>query len=465
MLEFSSMLLIKYFKELFEDKELMRKCKSIAFPIMFQSLIISAVNLVDNLMVGLLGDVAISGVASANKYYNVIQFVLFSTINSCIIYLSQYNGANNHEKMKQTFRFTLVFTYAVLLVGFACVMLFPNQLIKFIIDDPAIIDAGTRYFRYAAFSYLPMGFSLVVANAMRAIGETKIPLRISAVSMFVNAVLDYGLILGKFGLPRLEIEGAAIATIISRIVEMILCYYALKKGEYVFDTNIKDLFKFPKDLVLSILIKAWPLVLNEIAWNIGMVTLLKCYSSRGAVVNAAYSISNIVSDLFFALFSGMATASSVLIGTPLGANKLDEARDNGYKLICFSVYMAIFFGVGLFMSSFVVGIIYSKVSYEVITLSKQILRCQGLIYWIYMFNTQCYFTLRAGGATKSTMILDCGYMWAVNIPVVAILSYFTNLPILTVYVIGQLTDIGKGIVAYKIVRKESWVKNLAIESK
>lgn len=465
MLEFLGMLIIRYFKELFEDKKLMKRCVEISFPIMFQSLIISAVNLVDNLMVGLLGDVAISGVASANKYYNVIQFVLFSVINSCIIYLAQYNGADNHKKMKETYRFTMLFTYCVLLIGFFAVTLFPKQLIKFIINDPAIIDAGARYFKYAAFSYLPMGFSLVVASSMRAMGETKTPLKISMISMFVNAVLDYGLILGKFGLPRLEIEGAAIATIVSRIVEMILCYYALKKGEYVFDTELKDLFKFSKDLVKQILTKAWPLVINEIAWNVGMVTLLKCYSSRGPVVNAAYSISAIVSDLFFALFSGMATASSVLIGTPLGANKLEEARENGYKLICFSVFMALFFGAGLFCSSFAIGMIYSKVSLEVISLAKNILRCMGLLYWIYMFNTQCYFTLRAGGDTKSTMILDCGYMWAVNIPIVALLAYLTNLPILTVYVVGQLTDIGKGIVAYRIVRKEKWVKNLAIESK
>lgn len=458
-------MLVRYFKELFKDKELMRKVTSIAIPIMFQSLIISAVNLVDNLMVGQLGDVAISGVASANKYYDVITFIIFSVISSCIIYLSQFNGAENFAKMKETFRFTLVFTYVVLLVGFVIVMVFPSQLIKFIIDDPRIIDAGTRYFRYAAFSYLPMGFSYVVASSMRAVGETKIPMKISISSVLVNCVLDYGLILGKFGLPRLEIEGAAIATIVARIVEMLLCIYALNKGDYVFKTEIKDIFKFEFSLVKQILIKAWPLVLNEIAWNLGMVTLMKCYSSRGATINAAYSITVTVSDLFFALFSGMATASSVLIGTPLGANKLDEARDNGYKLICFSLFMSLFFGTGLFLSSFGVGFIYQKVSPEVVKNASYFLRCQGILYWIYMFNTQCYFTLRSGGATKSTMVIDCCYMWIVNISLVAIMSYLTTLPILVVYVIGQLTDIGKGVLAFSIVRKEKWVKNLAIENK
>ena len=458
------MLLIKYFKELFNDKNLMKKCSSIAIPIMFQSLIISAVNLVDNLMVGQLGDIAISGVASANKYYDVISMVIFSVIASCIIFLSQYNGAENYEKMKETFRFTIVSTYIVLLFGFLLVLLFPSQLIQFIIDDPAIIDAGTRYFRYAAFSYLPMGISYAVSSSMRAVGDTKTPLVISIISVLTNCVLDYVLIFGKFGMPRLEIEGAAIATIIARVFELILCLLALSRGEYSFKTDIKDIFKFSKDLAKTIIIKAWPLVLNEIAWNMGMVTLMKAYSSRGSTVNAAYSIAVTVSDLFFALFSGMATASSILIGTPLGANKLQEARDNGYKLICFSLYMSIFFGAGLFLSSFSISLIYQNLSSDVVSYASRFLRCQGLLYWIYMFNVQCYFTLRSGGDTKSTMFLDCGYMWAINIPVVCILTYLTNLPVFMVYVLGQLTDLGKGVLAYSIVRKERWVKNLAIDN-
>lgn len=455
-------MLIKYFKDLFTDKELMRKCLTISLPIMLQSLIMSAVNIVDNLMVGQLGDVAISGVASANKFYDVLSFVCFSTIAACIIFLSQYNGARNEEKMKETYRFTFVVVSIIVLIVFTIIKLFPSQLIKFIIDDESIIDAGTRYFKYAVYSYIPMIISYPVSSSMRAVGDSKRPMIISILSVLINAFLDYGLILGHFGLPRLEIEGAAIATIIARAIEAILYIITVKINHYEFDTRIIDIFKFDKALVKQIVIKALPLVLNEIAWNVGMVTLMKCYSARGATVNAAYAVSATVSDLFFALFSGMATASTVLIGTPLGANKLDEAKDNGYKLICFSLFLSIFFGLGLFLSSFRIEYIYTNLSKEVIDSAKIFLRWMGVLYWIYMFNTQCYFTLRAGGDTKSTMILDCIYMWSVNIPLVAALTYFTDLNIFIVYVAGQLTDIGKGILAYKIVKKNNWVKNLTV---
>lgn len=455
-------MLIHYFKEMFKDKALMRKCFAIAFPMMLQALITSAVNLVDNLMVGQLGDIAISGVATANKYYNVISFVCFAVIASCIIFLSQYNGAQNKEKMQEVFRFAYVSTYAVLFFSFIIVVLFKEQLIAFIIDDPEIIDAGSRYFKYAAFSYLPMGISYVISSSMRAVGDAKRPMVISIISVCVNAIFDYGLILGNFGLPRLEIEGAAIATIIARAVEAILLIILLKLGDYDFDTKIKDLFKFPISLAKQILIKSVPLVVNEIVWNFAMVILMKCYSSRGSAVNAAYSVSVTVSDLFFALFSGMATASTVLIGTPLGANKLEEAKENGYKLICFSLFMSLFFGAGLFMSAYMIPSIYVNLSDDVIKAAQLFLKCMGLLYWIYMFNTQCYFTLRAGGDTKSVMIMDCGYTWAINITLVAALTYFTDISVYLIYIIGQLTDIGKGLLAYRIIRKEKWVNNLTL---
>ena len=454
-------MLFRYFKDLLADKELMKKCITISFPIMLQSLIMSAVNIVDNLMVGQLGDVAISGVASANKYYDVLSFICFSTIAACIIFLSQYNGANNQQKMKETYRFTFIITGFIVVVAFIVISLFPSQLIKFIINDEQIIDAGTRYFRYAIYSYIPMIISYPVSSSMRAVGDSKRPMIISIISILINAVLDYGLILGNFGLPRLEIEGAAIATIVARFIEAIIYIIVVKKGNYEFDTRIVDIFKFPTTLAKEILVKAWPLVLNEIFWNAGMVTLMKCYSTRGPIINAAYSVAATVSDLFFALFSGMATASTVLIGTPLGANKLAEAKDNGYKLICFSIFMSIFFGIGLFLSSFVISSIYTELSPEVLSTAKVFLRWMGVLYWIYMFNTQCYFTLRAGGDTKSTMVLDCIYMWVVNISLVASLTYFTDLDIFTIYVVGQLTDIGKGILAFMIVKKERWVTNLA----
>ena len=165
-------------------------------------------------------------------------------------------------------------------------------------------------------------------------------------------------------------------------------------------------------------------------------------------------------DLFFILFAGMATATTVLVGSPLGANKLDEAKENGYKLICFSMLLSIVFALAMSSSSFLVPILYSNVSDYSISLAQSFLKIMSIFFMLYMFNTQCFFTLRTGGDTKNTMFMDSFFMWTFNIPLVLILAYKTNLPILIVYTIGQSTDIVKSIIAYKMVRKEKWVNNL-----
>lgn len=443
----------------------MKSCISLAIPIMFQNLVVSAVTLVDNLMVGQLGDTAISAVVSANKYYNIMFFVAMAMVQACLIFLAQYSGAENILKVKESFRISIVTAYVPLLVISVIVFIFPSQLIAFLIDDPAIIEQGAIYLRLAAFSYLPVGLSLAIASAMRAVGDAKTPMIISIISIIVNAFLDYGLILGKFNMPALGVAGAAIATIIARFVEVTLLIISLKRGDYSFDTDIKDLFDYDSQLVKSIVVKALPLVINEIMFQFGQAFAFKCISSRGATINAAYSVAITVSDLFYVLFGGMATATTVLVGTKLGANKLQEAKDNAYKILCFSLVLSIFFGSGMILSRFIVPFIYPNISKESLESAQMFLLIIGLMYWITMFNCECYFMLRTGGDTRSTLFMDSGFLWIVYIPILFVLSNLTNLPIYLVYILGQCADIGKAIFSFWIVKKEKWVKNLAVITK
>lgn len=463
LLEFIGMTLLKYFKELFKDKALIKKVITLAIPIMLQTLIVSSVNLVDNLMVGKLGDAAMSAVTSSNKYFNIVNFVVNSMVATCVIYIAQYNGAKNISKMQEAFRFSIISTSVIVVTCFLVVYLFPGQLISFIIKDSEIVSLGIRYLKIAAFSYLPLILSYPISGAMRSIGDSKTPMFISASSVVINGFLDYALIFGKFGLPKLNIEGAAVATVIARTIEAFLYVYIAKKGDYFFDTKIKEIFNYDSKLAKEIIIKALPLLINEVCFQFAETMYLKAYSYRGASVNAAFSVASTIADIFFILFSGMAIATTVLVGTPLGANKLKEGKDNAYKLICFSVIMAIIFGVMLYSSQGLAPIIFTSISDEAIDIAKHFLRVMGCFYWTYMFNCQCYFTLRAGGDTVSTMFMDSGLSWFLKIPLVFAFTYFTNVSIYTVYIIGQTTEFVKLAIAYHLVRKEKWVRNLAIE--
>lgn len=455
-------MLISYFKKTIEDKELMKTTLSIAIPSMLQQLIVASVNLIDNLMVGELGDVAVSAVASANRYYSIVQMAINALVVSSIIFLSQFNGANDKEHMKQSFRFSIVSSYVLVIIFFGLGFLYANSIIEFIIKDPLIVQNGGDYLHIACFSYLPLGLSYSIASAMRATGDTKRPLMVSFLSIVLNVIFDYCLIFGHFGFKQMGVKGAAIATIIVRFIEVFIYLICLFKGNYDFVTKLKDLFKIDKDLASKIIVKAIPLITNEILWSFGLTTLIKFYSFRGSSVNTAYSISSTVGDLFFILFAGMANATTVIVGTKLGANEIETAKDNAYKLLCFSLILSLV--MGLLMSSFtlLLPFLYSKVSKESLLLAKQFLIIMSFFFILYMFNTQCYFILRTGGDTKNTMFMDSGFMWAVNIPIVYLLAYHTSIPVLYVYGISQGTDAIKAILAYRIIRKEKWAKNLTL---
>jgi putative MATE family efflux protein len=447
-------------KSLKENKVFYLRVLAIAVPFMLQQLIGSSVNLLDNLMVGQLGDAAIAGVASANKFYMVAMFAIMGLSGAASIFIAQYFGAKDEEHVKQSFRYSLIASYVIILPFVVLGWMFPEGILRFFTSDPAVIEQGTAYLRIALMTYIPMTFSMAVGSAMRSVGETKIPLYTSIVAILSNAFFNYCLIFGNLGFPRLGVQGAALATLIARIIEVIVIAIVLKKKHFIFNTKIKDLFKISTRLEKAITLKAIPLTTNEIFWSAGMGLLFKFYSTRGTEVMAGMSISSTIADIFFTLFGGMMVATTVVISQALGANKLDEARQDAYKLISFSRLLAVLLGILMFGASYIVPQWYDVSAVSRAT-SETFLRIMACMFWLYMSNAQCFFILRAGGDTKSTLLMDAVFMWLVNLPVVGAVAYFTNWNVYVIYLIGQSTDFLKFYFAYGLVKKEKWVKNLS----
>ena len=446
--------------KIFRHKDFYLHVIVIAVPMMLQSLITSSVNLVDNLMVGVLGDAAIGSVAAVNRYYMIADFAAMGLANAGSVFIAQYFGARQEEHMKESFRTMLVYSMAIMGLFALIGLLFPSRILSFFTQDEVIIREGVRYLSIAAWSFLPTAVMVPVYSSMRAVGETRVPLYCSMVSILSNTFLNYCFIFGHFGFPRLEVRGAALGTLIARIIELLICLYVLQKREFAFKTSLRRLFEIPKDIMAKVLSKAAPLMLNETLWSAGMAMLFKCYSTRGADVLSGYSIAGTVGDLFFTLFSGMSAAATVVISTPLGAGKLDEARENAYRLLGFSMVLALFFGGMIYLSRGLVPLLYVNVSPEAQKVALDVLSVQAVLFWIYMGSAQCYFTLRAGGDMRHTLILDSGFMWTVNIPIVAFVAYGTKLPYLWPYLCGQMTDLIKLAFAYRLVRREKWLVNL-----
>jgi putative MATE family efflux protein len=294
---------------------------------------------------------------------------------------------------------------------------------------------------------------------MRALGETKIPMYASIVAIVTNAFFNYIFIFGHLGFQPMGVIGAAYGTLIARFVEMVLLLVILKVKPFMFSTKLKDIFHISRKLVKIMIIKAIPLTTNEILWSSGMSALFMFYATRGKEVMAGMSISGSMGDLFFTLFSGMAVATTVLISQPLGANKLEEAKENAYNLVRLSSMLAILMGILLFLTTMFVPQLFNVSEYSRQT-AVNYSRIQALMFWIYMLSAQAFFILRAGGDTRSTMIMDSVFMWCVNIPVVAFTAYFTKLDVIGMFLAGNATDLVKVFIAYHYLRKEKWLKNL-----
>ncbi|MBE6107545.1 MAG: MATE family efflux transporter [Erysipelotrichaceae bacterium] len=441
------------------NKEFMKSALTVAIPLMFQQLVTSSVNLIDNMQVGQLGDAALGGVAAVNRYYMIATFGTNGVLAAAAIFIAQYFGAKNMQKTKESFRFSILCAFAIMIPFALTGLLKPEVIVKFFTDDAAILKQGVDYMGVAAYTFFPMALSLSINNAFRACGETKKPLVIGILTALCNTMFNYILIFGHFGAPALGVRGAALATLIARLFEMITLLIVLKLSEMPFKTKVKNLLKFPFELGKRIMIKAAPLALNEVLWSSGMAMLFKFYSTRGPEVMSGYSVAGTTSDLFYVLFGGMAVASNVLISQELGANHLDEARDNGYRLLGFSTMLAVVFGIGMFTTSYLVPPLYN-VSETARFVASSMLKIQGVMFWIYMFTCMCYFILRAGGDTKNTLLMDSVFMWTVNLPFVCACTYLTDLPIVGLYLAGQAADFLKLIISYKMVSKEKWVRNL-----
>ncbi|HAX02394.1 MAG: hypothetical protein A2Y45_03775 [Tenericutes bacterium GWC2_34_14] len=446
----------------FGDKAFYKTLFQVAAPLVLQQLITTSVQLVDNVMVGKLSDQAIGAVAIVNQLYFVVILITFGALGGAGVFSAQYFGSKDYDKLKQTFRFKLIVGFMIALLAFVIFSLFGKSLIMIFTNNPTTIDLALTYLSYARWSSFAWILSVAVSNTFRETGVTKPLLIISIVAILTNTILNYFLIFGHLFFPALGVEGAAIATAISRVVEVLLILILLKRNGKIFNTKLREILHIDKKLLSGMIVMALPLLLNELFWSTGQTAFLHAYARRGDYALAAMNITGAISQLVFVTFGAIATAVAVLVGNTLGRNELDEARDNSKKLIATAVMVAGAAGIILFILSFFILNIYS-----VSELTKEVaqfnIRINALFIPVFSFNVTLYFTLRAGGDTRSTFLMDAGYMWIIPVPIALVLSYFTSLPVTMMFLIVQALDIPKMIFGLSRYRKEHWVKNLAVD--
>ena len=451
-----------------KDNSIYKKALVLAVPMMIQNGITNAVGLVDNLMVGSLGTESMTAVSIVGQLIFVFFLAIFGGLSGPGIYSAQYFGKGDLEGVRRIFRLKLWIGIICVIAGTIVFLLFGSNLIKLYlhgesadIDSVKTLKHGMDYLGIMLFGFLPFCLTQVYSSSLRETGESIKPMVAGICSVATDVVLNYILIYGKFGAPRLEVKGAALATVISRFVEMsfLIISSHLRKDKYVFLKGIYSTLKVPLKVWFPVVKRGFPIFINEFTWAGGMAVLTQCYSLRGLDVVAGINISNAICNLLNVVFIAMGGAVGIIIGQLLGAEKYDEAEKSGTKLMWFTGGICIILSVILIALSGVFPKAYDTTEL-VRSYGTKFILLTACFFPLQGFLNSLYFTLRSGGKTIITLLFDSGYTWTVTVPMALILCNLTDLPIFTIYLIVQCMDFVKVTIGYIMIKKKIWLNNL-----
>ena len=457
-----------FFKKLIGDKAFYKTILSLAIPIMIQNCITNFVNMLDNVMVGRVGTLQMTGVAVTNQLIFVFNLCIFGAISGAGIFGAQFFGKGDTKGVRHTFRFKVIFCSLLCIAGMLIFLFGGNMLINAYLkgegtaaDIAASLKYAREYMLIMLIGLLPYTVAQCYSSTLRETGHAVLPMVAGVVAVVINLALNYILIFGKFGAPMLGVNGAAIATVISRFAELAVVAFwtGLKKKENPFIVGAFRSLYIPKSLVKDICIKGLPLMVNEALWASGMATLSQCYSVRGLNVVAAHNISQTFFNVFSVAFMAVGVAIGILLGQILGSGQINEAKDASRKLIAFSIFVSVIVSVAYYFTADFIPEIYNTEA-DVKHIAVWLMKITALTMPLDAFAHASYFTLRSGGKTTVTFIFDSGFMWVIAVPVIFILSRFTSLSVLYLFGICQGLNILKCIIGYYFVKKGSWIRNI-----
>lgn len=450
------------------DKSFYKMVLAIAVPIMIQNGITNFVSLLDNIMIGQIGTEQMSGVAIVNQILFVYNLCLFGGVSGAGIFTAQYFGQKNQEGVRQTVRFKLWMVSLITLFTVILLLAAGRPLITLYLQGDGTAESaaatlryGREYLQIMLPGLIPFMLVQVYSSTLRECGKTILPMKAGVIAVFVNLVLNYLLIYGKFGMPALGVQGAALATIISRFVEcaIVLIHTHRRAQEHPFVQGLYCTLKVPASLVIKIITKGMPLLLNETLWAAGVAMLTQCYSVRGLNVIAALNISNTINNVFNIVFIALGESVAIIVGQLLGAGKMKEARDTDNKMIAFSVFSCVVIAAVMLLLARFFPLLYNT-NDEARTLATYFIMLTAVFMPQNAFLHASYFTLRSGGKTIITFLFDSVFIWCVSVVIAFILSRYTTLPVIAVYASVQMGDWIKCVIGFVLVKKGIWLQNI-----
>ena len=443
-----------------KDKDFYRHLFIIALPIVIQNLITSSLNMLDTMMIGKVGELELASVGIANQYYFLYSLLTNAIAIGSGVLIAQLWGKKDTTNIKRTLSRSLFYSLVLTLIFIILGIIMPDKIMALFNNDPTVVKIGVDYLRIAVISYLFTSITFTFASGLRSIGNTSLPMWGSFIGLIVNCVLNIVLIFGLLGAPKMGIKGAALATLIARIIEFIIVVGAVYTKIDMLKLKFKDMLELPKSLSITLNKVTLPILANEACWALGNITYTAIYARIGTSAAASIQICSTVMNLFMIVTFGLANAAVVIIGNEIGANREEEAISASKKISSLSLKISILLSIILALLAKPI-VSFFNVSPEVKTAAEYILYIYALVLIFKVYNAVMIVgILRGGGDATYGSILQAITLWLIGIPLAAFAAFVLKLPIYVVVMFSTIEEIVKVILMMRRFKSFKWIKNM-----
>lgn len=448
-----------------KDKSFYKSIIDISIPIAIQNLITVSVNMADTVMLGRLGEVELSSAAIANHLFFILMILMFGLSGGSNVMCSQYYGKKDIKSIHKIVTITYWLSIAISILFILVAMVMPGAFMKLFTDDTSVISMGEKYIRIVSISYVFYSLTVSTVGVLRSIKTVKIPMIIHSISLFINIFLNYILIFGRFGISPLGIQGAAIATVISRIIEffIIFTYIIFKESKIKYRLNY--ILKIDKLTFNDYIKVTYPIFFNELCWSVGSSMISIIVGRMGTSVVAANSINNVVNQFATLFIQGLSSASSVIIGNAIGRGNYEKVKEYANSISTLSIIVGVISALIIyFCKDMILG--FYNISQETKLISKEIMTATAIVALFRSLSSNLMMgVLRGGGDNKYVFKYEMIFMWGLSIPLGFIGAFIFNLPIPIVFFLLKSDEILKGIVGFIRVKSGNWINDVTRDKK
>ena len=433
---------------------------ALVLPMALQNLINVGVTSADVIMLGKVGEIALSSSSLAGQIYFILSLILFGLTSGAAVITSQYWGKKDIDTIEKVLGIALQFGVVLGLVFCAVSQMMPETLMKIFTSEPEVVESGAAYLKIVSWSFPLASGTLVFLNIMRSVEKVIISTVVYLVSLIFNVIFNAVFIFGLGPAPEMGVEGAAVATLLARVVEVIIVLGYCKFFKQTIHVRMKYLLSRDKTLMGDFKVYALPVVLNELAWGVGMSAVAAVIGHMGSAAVAANSVTQVTRQLSQVVIFGIANATAIILGRTIGENKEELARIYGDRLVKLSAIL------GLFASGVVFCV--GPIAKRFLTLSPQAGEYLSQMMLIMTFYVICQAidvtyivgVFRAGGDTRVGLILDAVSLWGICIPLGFIAAFILELPVWAVYLCLTCDEMLKLPFSHYRYKSGKWLKNI-----